>query len=238
MRLAAHYLYHLFMGDITELGAVRQDKTADGKKKIRICGVVFDYGNVLCAPQLASDRERMAEVCGLEKPRFDELYWRFRLAYDRNDLNGDSYWGAIAAADGRVLNHEEITKLILLDSQSWARPNEPVLKWTEELRRAGLRLAVLSNMPFEVSRYLVENCPWLAVFHHLIFSCDEGCAKPDPAIYRKCLATLELRPEEVLFLDDRPENVTAGLKLGMHGIVFDTLEHASPLIAGRFDPPL
>ncbi|HEX5481129.1 MAG TPA: HAD family phosphatase [Terriglobia bacterium] len=237
LRLAAYHPYYLLMGDITELGAIRQDKRAEGEKKIRVCGVIFDYGNVLCTPQLASDRERMAETCGLGKPRFDELYWRFRLAYDRHDLDGDSYWKAIAGAEGRTLSREEITKLILLDSQSWARPNEPVLKWTEQLRGAGLRLAVLSNMPFEVSRYLLENCPWLGVFHHLIFSCDEASAKPDPAIYRTCLSALEMRPEEVLFLDDRPENVSAALKLGMRSLVFDTPEEASAVIARQFDLP-
>lgn len=225
------------MGDLTKVETSHRGKKSN-PVKIRVQGVVFDYGNVLCTPQLPADRELMAETCGMKLPRFEELYWRFRLAYDRHDLNGDSYWSAIAEAEGRTLSRQKIAKLVLLDSQSWARPNEPVLRWAEELRRAGFRLAVLSNMPFEISRYLLENCPRLAAFHHLIFSCDEGSAKPEPAIYLKCLAALELQPEEVLFLDDRLENVQAASMLGVHSVVFDTFEHASALIAGRFDLPL
>ena len=37
----------------------------------------------------------------------------------------------------------------------------------------------------------------------------------------------ELTPEESIFLDDRPENVEAARKCGIHGIVFENFEQAS-----------
>ena len=38
--------------------------------------------------------------------------------------------------------------------------------------------------------------------------------------------TYKLNPEECVFLDDRPENIEGGEKLGMLGIVFDSYEDA------------
>jgi putative hydrolase of the HAD superfamily len=107
----------------------------------------------------------------------------------------------------------------------------------ERLHAAGIPLAILSNMPPEVKGYILEHCSWLSVFQHLIFSCDVGLAKPDPAIYRECLKKLKLAPSEALFLDDKPENVWAAAKLGIQGVVFDTAEKAFTWISQCLELP-
>jgi|HubBroStandDraft_6_1064221.scaffolds.fasta_scaffold132200_2 FMN phosphatase YigB (HAD superfamily) len=60
--------------------------------------------------------------------------------------------------------------------------------------------------------------------------------KPDPRIYNTCLAEMKLKPGEVLFLDDRPDNVDAASALGIHSLLFDTVESTSRR-AKRFDLP-
>ena len=206
--------------------------------KIKIRAVVFDYGNVISLSQLQTNIEGMASLCRLPMTRFQELYWRFRPAYDRGDLTANSYWASVLREEGRSLKQEEVSKLVELDSESWGRPNPAVLQWTEQLRQAGIQTAVLSNMPLEISRYLEANRPWLTLFHHLIFSCDLRLVKPDPAIYHACLKTLHLAPQEVLFLDDRMDNVQAAANLGIHSFLFETLERALAQVEERFDLPV
>jgi putative hydrolase of the HAD superfamily len=206
--------------------------------KIPIRGVIFDYGNVLCHMQQLSDLEGMAQLCGISMPRFQELYWKFRIPYDRGDLTAKSYWQAVASEEGLVLRGEQIAKLTWLDTQGWARLNEKTVKWTEQLHRAGLRLGLLSNMPSDLSRFLVANGGWVSFFHHLTFSCDVRMVKPDPAIYKACLESLAVAPEEVLFLDDLAPNIEAAAKLGIHGVLFDTIEQTAARIAERFDLPV
>src|ERR1700693_826223 len=89
--------------------------------KIRLRAVVFDYGNVLCHPQQPSDVEIMATVCGLPVPRFQDLYWKFRVPYDRGELNGDSYWAAVAAEDGQVLVRKTVADQTTHDAPGRAR---------------------------------------------------------------------------------------------------------------------
>ncbi len=65
---------------------------------------------------------------------------------------------------------------------------------------------------------------WLSRFDVLVWSYQLRVAKPDPAIYRYVLKKLGTRPEEALFLDDRPANVEPAVALGMKGLIFSTVE--------------
>jgi len=214
-----------------------QDARMPGAR-ISVRGVVFDYGNVLCLPQQPSDLESMAAICGMTLQRFQQLYWTFRLRYDRGELDGTSYWTVVAHEESKVLSPEQIAKLVILDSKGWSRPNQATIAWVDQLRGAGLRLGILSNMPPEISRYLLAHCDWLAWFDSLTFSCDVGRVKPDPAIYEICLKDMKLAPEEVLFLDDIAANVDGASAVGIHGLIFDTLEQTTARVAKSFDLPI
>jgi putative hydrolase of the HAD superfamily len=207
-------------------------------EQARIRCVVFDYGNVVSLPQGVSEVEDMASVCGLSLGRFHEQYWRFRRSYDRGDLSEESYWASVTDGHGPALTREELARVLTLDGQSWAHPNPKTLEWAKRLKREEFEVAILSNMPRAVSDYLGKNCRWLALFDHCVYSGAVGCAKPELAIYKYCLDTLRLAAREVLFLDDRPENVKAASELGIHSLVFDTLEHTSGRAAIEFGLPL
>jgi putative hydrolase of the HAD superfamily len=209
-----------------------------GPQRIHIRAAIFDYGNVLCFPQAESEAERMAQVCGMSLARFREAYWRYRLPYDRADLDREAYWGKVAAENGSSLNRQQIAQIVAIDCEGWAQINEAAMLWVRQMRQAGLRLVLLSNMPAEIRDYLIANHEWPSLFHDLLFSCDLRRAKPEPETYQACLERLQVAPGEVLFLDDRPENVNAALKLGIQGVVFETLEKAALHVAGRYDVPV
>jgi 2-haloacid dehalogenase len=90
----------------------------------------------------------------------------------------------------------------------------------DELRTAGLRLLILSNMPSEVWPGLTERHHILAGFDGAVISGDEGLVKPDPAIYRVLLDRYDVDPVRAAFVDDREENVVAAADLGFTAIRF------------------
>ena len=51
-----------------------------------------------------------------------------------------------------------------------------------------------------------------------------GMIKPDAGIYQCLFDKYILNPKECVFIDDRPENIEGGRKLGMEGIVFTDYE--------------
>lgn len=215
-----------------------QQKDPAGKAPPRIRAVVFDYGNVVSLPQQGADVQRMASILGIAVERFCERYWHFRLSYDRAELSAETYWASVVDGQRSALNPDDLVRVTAFDAESWAHPNEKTLQWAKQLKGQGYGVALLSNMPLPVSEYLTKNCEWLSVFDQRVFSCAVRSAKPDAPIYKSCLDALKLGPEETLFLDDRAENVKAASELGIHGLVFDTLEHTSALAANRFGLPV
>ncbi|HYL38962.1 MAG TPA: HAD family phosphatase [Bryobacteraceae bacterium] len=205
--------------------------------RIRPAAIIFDYGNVLSEPQPWSDVQAMASILDLPAETFRRVYWQFRLAYDEAALDPEAYWTTVAQAVSRRLTDSQILVLIEIDCRGWAHPAAVIPEWARQLHRAGLRTALLSNMPVPVRDY-VSRCTWLPPFHHRTFSCDVRAAKPSVKIYRHCLNGLGVAPSDVLFLDDRPENVQAAQALGMHGVVFTTLGQAAAELDRRFDIPV
>jgi putative hydrolase of the HAD superfamily len=52
-------------------------------------------------------------------------------------------------------------------------------------------------------------------------------AKPEPAIYRHAAEGLATPPANILFLDDKPENIQAALSAGMQAIQYICTDHAA-----------
>jgi len=196
--------------------------------------VIFDYGQVLCDPQPKADVEAMASLLQMDFDTFHDSSWRYRVAYDEAALDSASYWNAVAQ---RTLPPQDIERLIHMDSTSWTHPNPVMPGWARQLRQAGLRTALLSNMPATV-RDAVERCDWLPEFDCRTYSCDLRVTKPSPEIYQHCLTKLGIAPQDTLFLDDRLENVQAAETLGMHGLVFTTPQEAAAEIDRRFGIPV
>jgi putative hydrolase of the HAD superfamily len=206
-------------------------------KRIRVAAVIFDYGNVLSAPQGANEIASMASILNAGMDAFGDAYWKFRLPYDEAALAPKQYWMAVANALSTSLAAAQISTLLAIDSQSWSYPARDLPGWARDLHKAGMKTALLSNMPVPVRDY-VEQCQWLPPFHHSTFSCDVRIAKPAPEIYLHSIHGLAADPNEILFLDDRPENVRAAETLGLHGIVYQSAEQAAGELQRRFDIPV
>lgn len=204
----------------------------------RFRAVLFDYGNVLCAPQLESDLEAMAECCQIDLNRFKTYYWQLRDEYDLGVLDGRGYWTKIAAKGTSVLSDDNLARLIELDNKGWTRPNPVMSRWAAELRQHGIVTAIVSNMPIDIRRYLDHGCEWLPKFDQYTFSCDIKAVKPDAEIYLHCLKEIGVQPAEALFLDDRKMNVDAALSLGLTSLVFSTAEALQNEIAHMDLPPI
>ncbi|WP_309240363.1 HAD-IA family hydrolase [Actinomadura sp. J1-007] len=103
-------------------------------------------------------------------------------------------------------------------------------------RRAGRRIALLSNIPEELACRYEERHAWLGHFEVRAFSCRIGHAKPEPGAYRWCQEALGDRPDRILFVDDREENIRAAEAAGMRGHLFTTPDRLREHLA-REDAP-
>ncbi|HEY5986158.1 MAG TPA: HAD-IA family hydrolase, partial [Streptosporangiaceae bacterium] len=86
------------------------------------------------------------------------------------------------------------------------------------------------NAPAEVAEAIIR-LPVAAHFQGAAFSCFLGSAKPDPGAYLAALELFGASPSEVIFFDDRSENVAGAAALGMRAVLFTTPDDARAALA-------
>ena len=198
----------------------------------RTTWVLFDYGSVICQPQSEADVALLAGAAGCTVDEFGKGYWAHRLDYDRGELDCATYWQKVAAGAGRSFTAAQIAELTRLDIASWLHLQPGTVTLIEDLAAAGYRLALLSNAPAEVAD-VVAALPVAAHFEHCTFSCYLRTVKPEAEIYQAVLSLLGARPGEVIFLDDRPQNVAAAEALGIRGVHFTGPDEARAALCLR-----
>ena len=189
-----------------------------------IRSVLFDYGLVLSGPPDPAAREEMKQILGVDEERFRAIYWRHRDDYDRGTLNSVAYWERVAHDLHRPLDAKKLSALIAADNAHWTQPNQAMIDWAAALQSAGIKTGILSNIGDAMEAGIVARFPWIADFTHRTFSHRLGLAKPDAAIYQHAAEGLGVPTGEILFVDDREENVAAARAAGMHAIQY--IDHA------------
>lgn len=186
--------------------------------------VVFDYGMVLTGPPNREAHDTLLRLTGLSADQFEPLYWADRHAYDTGDLTSLAFWQKLNQDAGLNLSSDVIDELNRQDARMWTTENPAMLAWQQQLKQHGLRTAILSNMGDSVYESVERTFAWIHRFDVLIWSYQVRLAKPDPAIYRLLLDRLGCKPEEILFLDDKRENIDAARSLGINALLFSTVQ--------------
>lgn len=185
--------------------------------------VIFDYGEVLCRAPSAEEIETIAKMFDLSREQFRVLWTRNRDQFDRGDISSEVYWRKFAEDAGHPVDDELLRDLAERDVAMWSTVNSEMIGWLEELSKAGIKTAVLSNMHADMADYARRNFRWLVGLNNVTLSAEVRSIKPQPEIYEHCLRGLKTSPGETLFIDDREVNVKAAEAMGIHGIQFTSL---------------
>ncbi|MDL5032695.1 HAD family phosphatase [Pelomonas sp. APW6] len=103
----------------------------------------------------------------------------------------------------------------------------------EAAQAAGHRTHYLSNMPGIYADHLERQYPLDRWFESGIFSSRVKHSKPGAEIFSLMEAQLAVPPEDIVFLDDHPDNIEAAAARGWQAILFTTPEAASATLRER-----
>jgi putative hydrolase of the HAD superfamily len=185
--------------------------------------VIFDFGGVLSFHPTARQFSEAAARLGLSSPKFERAFWLKRNDYDRGGDPAD-YWQDIARMNGLTFDSAMIDEMVQTEIAFWSHYDARVLAWTTDLRRAGLRTSILSNLPIPIGESLRATAGFLDHFDQVTFSYQLGVVKPEPGIYRYALEGLGVAPQDALFIDDRAVNVEGARAAGLNAEIFTTWE--------------
>jgi putative hydrolase of the HAD superfamily len=199
--------------------------------------VAFDYGKVICHPPKDEVMERLAALAGLPRAEFEPLVWKLRAPYDRGEISGPGYFARVLAAAGCPEDSALAETMYRIDMDSWTNINQATVKLMEDIKAAGFKLGILSNMPFDFLAMARKAYPVFSLPHAGIFSCEAASIKPESAIYRALIAALDCAPGEIVFFDDMDVNVKGAGALGIRAYLWEDAETARNLLR-RFQIPV
>jgi len=93
-----------------------------------------------------------------------------------------------------------------------------------ELRRRAVPTYIFSNTNDLAVEHIRRNFPFFKDFDGYIYSYEVGAMKPDARIYAALEKTAGRSGAEIVYLDDRAENVTGGAACGWQAILHETPE--------------
>ncbi len=86
------------------------------------------------------------------------------------------------------------------------------------------KLYALTNWSAETFPHALERFEFFKLFDGVVVSGEEKMRKPFPEFYQRLLNKFDLKPFEVLFIDDNLRNVEAAGKIGIKSILFQSPE--------------
>ncbi len=107
----------------------------------------------------------------------------------------------------------------------------PMVALHAELRRRGFKTYIFSNTNDLAVEHVRRNFPFFAQFDGYVFSYEVGGMKPQPEIYAALEKLSGRRGADLIYLDDRLENVEAGLARGWRAILHESPDKTRQALA-------
>lgn len=180
--------------------------------------VVFDLGGVVLEVDFARFFSHLPEDSGkVAREQSSRLVQVFRRYEDQaGEFPPESVFDSIREVIGHPLENDQIISAInaILGPQK-----QDVCEVISVLARH-TRVACLSNTNHLHWEVLLRDYPAMNLFEVKMASHLMNCAKPDVRIYEQAAGILQLPPGELLFFDDKVENVDAARRCGWNACVF------------------
>jgi FMN phosphatase YigB (HAD superfamily) len=169
--------------------------------------VIFDLGKVLVDFDYAIAVRRIAErgrVTAQELGRFMTSA-PLLFDYELGRLTSEEFYKEVCAVTGFSGSFDEFS----LAFGDIFTPIEPMVELHTSLRKQGIPTFILSNTNDLAVRHIRRNYPFFTDFQGYILSYEHGVMKPEPRIYEVAERVCGHKGPEILYIDDRPENITA-----------------------------
>ncbi|UOE44555.1 HAD family hydrolase [Agromyces larvae] len=181
--------------------------------------VVFDYGEVISREPSTADRAVLLERAGAESEPFWAAYWAHREGLDQGTQSIAEYWAAVGRDLGRDYSPIDVHELWAIDHRSWLSVDPATLAVLHALRAGGTRLGLLSNAGADFAGWLRFGS-FAPLFERVFISGELGLVKPGREIYEHVIADLGIEASDLVFIDNKAENVEGAKAIGGDGHVF------------------
>ncbi len=182
--------------------------------------VVFDFGGVLTGEP---DREAVVQFIRqsfqFSAEKFEKINEEKRAALKEGKTD-EEFWLSYAKSKGIALPANwAVSFRSVLEKSIGVNPVMYAL--VNELKAEKIPVALLSNIDERLSK-LIRSFGFYEPFDPCFLSCEIGIHKPDLKAFEFLVKELKLPAKEIVFIDDKLENVEAAKKVGLDAILFQS----------------
>jgi putative hydrolase of the HAD superfamily len=182
---------------------------------------VFDLGNVLVTFDFSRFYSRLRAAGARSDALSEKSHQPLRDAYEAGSIDD----GTFVDESMRLLRFSGDPAFFRSAWREIFELNAPMEAALQRLHQQGFPLFVLSNTNNLHLTYLRDRFPFFQLFTGGAYSHLARSMKPGEAIFRKLIAECRLDPGQALYIDDRPENIATGQKLGFQTHCYDRCRH-------------
>jgi putative hydrolase of the HAD superfamily len=188
----------------------------------QITTLFLDIGGVLLTNGWDRNiRMHAAEKFGLNYEDMNERHHLTFDTYEEGKLTLDQYLNRVVFYQERPFSRDEFKKFMYNQS----KPYPDMIELMRGLKaRYNLQIAAISNEGRELTVYRVQKFQLRSFIDFFVSSCFVHYRKPDEDIHRMALDIAQVRPEQVVYIDDRPMFVEVAEGLGLNGIIHTSCE--------------
>ncbi len=186
-----------------------------------IKAIIFDLGGVIFSSDGGSyeGREKIAKKIDLDLDKFHELWFKNKEYLVSGKMSEEEFLEEIIKLSQNRISITYLKKLFREGNEI----NQDMLNLIQKLNKKYI-LGILNNEVKEWNEYRIKKFKLKDYFKIIISSCDVGAAKPDSKIYEILLKKLNMNSDEVIFIDNRIENLYPAEKIGIKTHLFKNKE--------------
>lgn len=184
--------------------------------------LVFDLGKVLVDFDYSIAARRIVPLCsvGCDPARFFSQHASLLENYELGNITAQQFFDQIKAASGFSGKPEEFNAFFA----DIFTPIQPMIDLQAELRKKRVPAYVFSNTNDLAVEHIRRRFPFFSDFDGYVLSYEHGAMKPSARLYEIVERASGRRGAEIIYIDDRPENVEAGVARGWRGILHESTE--------------
>ena len=168
--------------------------------------IIFDYFDVF----RPDGYNRWLKKHGFER---EGAFLAASEKHDKGEFSDKEFFQAIAHASNETADQVE------QEMEADFEIDKDLVEYVEGLRRS-YKIALLSNSSSDYLRNELKTNDLEKHFDEIVISSEVKLIKPEPEVFKYVLTRMDAAPNECIFIDDNPKNVSAAQALGLQGIVF------------------
>ncbi len=178
---------------------------------------LFDFGGVISEEGFKEGLFAIARRHGLNE---EDFYLKAKeLIYDMGYVAGKASEEDYFKELKKIFNIGDPSEILKNDILSRFEIRDEVIEWVLKLRSAGFKTGILSdqtNWLYELN----EREPFFVYFDYIFNSYTLKKTKKDPSIFGDTVMKLNIKAEELVFVDDDSENIKRAKSFGIHTILY------------------